>query len=277
MIENIGTCSNPNPPVLLQQGIDPLQMQIAVNRNVTESFRVRTDRGYLKHIDMFPFDNSTATLRQNLPVTLNLGGQNLVENSNSGIWSILSQFGKDYRWQIRSKFNSGQIGFLNINGNDPKAPAVADQTMQVILKYSTPAHELFLKNNKLKYGQGLKRRSYTSVIPVTAVAGVTTVLTEELPRNNGRIIGVALSLNSDINDAVLHPNLELANAFVTLNIDGVAIIENVSSIYYSYQNGRDYYYQPCCINAGGTMELNVTQTTVNTTEFYMNVTFYFDN
>ena len=270
-------CSTPNPPVLLQQGFNPAVMQIAINRNVTESFRIRTDRGYLKHLDMFPFDNRPAVVRQNLPLTLNIGGQNLVENSNSGIWSILSQFGKDHRWQIRGKFNSGQIGFLNVNGNDVKAVAIADQTIQLVAKYSTPAHESFLKSFRLKYGQGLKRRSYTAVVPVSAVANVTTLITEELPRNNGNIIGVAISLNEDINDVVAHPFFELSNAFITLNIDGVAIIENVSSIYYSYENGRDYYLQPVCINPGATMELSINQTTINTTEFYVNVTFYFDN
>jgi hypothetical protein len=274
---SIPVCYNPNPPVLLQQGFAPAVMQIAVNRVVNQPFRIRTDRGYLKHLDFFPFDNRQIPVADNLPITLNLGGQNLVENSQIGLWSILSQFGKNHTWQIRSKFSEGQVGFIQVNGNDSKAPAIADQTIQLVAKYSTPQHEAYLKNFRLKYGQGLKQRSYTSLVPATGGTNVVTTITEELPRNNGTIIGVGISLNEDINDVVAHPGFELSNAFITLNIDGVAIIENVSSIYYSWQNGRDYFLQPVCINPGATMELNILQTTINTTPFKVNVRFYFGN
>ena len=272
---SIPVCYNPNPPVLLQQGFDPAEMLVATNRVVNQSFRIRTDRGYLKHLDFFPFFNDIISVQDNLPITINLGGQNIIENSQIGMWSILSQFGKNHTWQLRAKFSEGQTGFIQVNGNDRNGPAVTDQTVQLIAKYSTPSHEQFLKDFRLKYGQRLKQRQYSLVVPATALTDVTTRLTEELPRNNGQIIGIGISLNSDITDPV--GINELPFAFITIKIDGVAIIENVSAIYYSWQSGRDYYLQPICINPGATVEIECTQTSINSVRFNINANFYFGN
>ena len=267
---------NTNPPVLLQQGFTQADLVILTNRVVNQPFRIRTDRGYLKHLDLFPYDNNVVFIQEKVLATVNLGGQNLLEDANIGMWSILSQFGKNHTWQLRAKFNQGQTGFLTLNGNVPPL-ATRDQSVQLVAKYSTPAHEQFLKDFRLKYGQGLKQRQYQLDVPVTAVAGTINRIQEELPRNSGSIIGIGISLVEDITDAVIHPALELPNSFLTLSIDGVAIVENVSVIYYSYENGRDYYLQPVCINPGSQMELEILSNGINTTAYNVGVTFFFGN
>ena len=57
-------------PVLLQRGYNLVEMVIGVTQRVTENFRLNTDRGYLKHIDVIPIDNTLTALAQNLPFTL---------------------------------------------------------------------------------------------------------------------------------------------------------------------------------------------------------------
>jgi len=264
-------------PVLLQRGYNLVEMVIGLTQRITENFRLNTDRGYLKHIDVIPIDNSLTTLAQNLPFTLALGGQNLIQDDQLGTWAVIWQFGKDHKWQVRAKFNDGQIGTITLNGTDQKRPATINQQAQVIAKYSTPGHERFLKSFSLKYGQGLKRRSYNLIIPASLLANTENSINYELPRNNGNIIGLALSNNEDVNNVISFPNNEIMNTFVNIEIDGITIIENVSMGYYSMVNGRDYYLQPVCINPGSVLTIRTLTRPVNTTITQLNVDVYFDN
>jgi hypothetical protein len=263
-------------PVLLQRGYPLVNMVIGLTQRITEQFRLNTDRGFLKHLDVVPIDNASTTLAQNLPFTLQLGGQNLIQEDQIGFWSVLNQFGRDYKFQIRSKFNDGQIGQITLNGLDVKRPATLNQSAQVIAKYSTPSHERFLKSFKLKYGQGLKRRSYSLIIPASVVTNTVNEVNFELPRNNGNIIGIALSNNDPI-ISPLFPNNEIMNTFCDVKIDGVNIVENVNMGYYNIANGRDYYLQPVCINPGSTLTLRTVTTPAMTTISQLNCDIYFDN
>jgi len=267
---------NVEKPVLLQRGYPLVNMVIGLTQRITEQFRLNTDRGFLKHLDVVPIDNAPTTLAQNLPFTLQLGGQNLIQEDQIGFWSVLNQFGRDYKFQIRSKFNDGQIGQITLNGFDVKRPATLNQSAQVIAKYSTPSHERFLKSFKLKYGQGLKRRSYSLIIPGSVLTNTVNEVNFELPRNNGNIIGIALSNNDPI-ISPLFPNNEIMNTFCDVKIDGVNIVENVNMGYYNIANGRDYYLQPVCINPGSTLTLRTVTTPAMTTTSQLNCDIYFDN
>jgi hypothetical protein len=275
MNEEINFCKA-EKPVLLQRGYPLVNMIIGVTQRITEQFRLNTDRGFLKHLDVIPIDNAFNNLGQNLPFTLQLGGQNLIQDDQLGFWAVVNQFGRDYKFQIRAKFNDGQIGQITLNGLDPKRPATLDQSAQVIAKYSTPSHERFLKSFKLKYGQGLKRRSYSLIIPATVTPGSVNEINFELPRNNGNIIGIALS-NNDAIQSPLFPNNEIMNTFCDVKIDGVNIVENVSMGYYNIENGRDYYLQPVCVNPGSTLTLRTVTPPAITTITQLNCDIYFDN
>lgn len=264
-------------PVLLQRGYPLVNMVIGVTQRVTSNFRLNTDRGYLKHLDVIPINNGGTALAQNLPFTISLGGQNLIQDDQLGTWAIIWQFGRDHKWQVRAKFNDGQIGTVTLDGTDQKRPATIDQSAQVIVKYSTPGHERFLKSFSLKYGQGLKRRSYSLIIPGTVLTDQRNEVSYELPRNNGNIIGIALSCNENVNNPVLFPNNEIMNTFVDVEIDGIVIIQNVSMGYFSMENGRDYYLQPVCINPGSVLTLITRTTPANTTTTQLNADVYFDN
>ena len=263
-------------PVLLQRGYDPVDMVIGVTQRITRQFRLNTDRGFLKHLDVIPLINDPLAIAQNLPFTLQLGGQNLIQEDQLGFWAIVNQFGRDYKFQIRAKFNDGQIGQILLDGRDPKRPATLDQSAQVIAKYSTPGHERFLKSFKLKYGQGLKRRSYSLIIPASVNPNNLNEVSFELPRNNGNIIGVALS-NNDVLQGLLFPNNEVALTFIDVKIDGVSIIENISMSYYNIANGRDYYLQPVCINPGSVLTLVSRTAPAIANIMQLNCDIYFDN
>ena len=65
--------------------------------------------------------------------------------------------------------------------------------------------------------------------------------------------------------------------FVDILADGVEIIKNVSTSYYNMANGRDYYLQPMCLNAGATFTIRTRSQLPNTSRFVVFLDLYFDN
>ena len=76
----------PNVPVLLQQGFTPLTVAGGGAGDV--NFRLLTDRGYSKYFDLYSFNNSATALIDNCQATLNVGGQNLVQDTNLSLIHI---------------------------------------------------------------------------------------------------------------------------------------------------------------------------------------------
>ncbi len=264
-------------PVLIQEGFDIGSVTVPALLTSQTNFRLATDRGYLKYLDVIPLGYSNAQIQDNLKFTLNLGGQNLLQNENLPQWGVNYQNGRDHKWQVRAKFSDGQTGFINLNGNDESGIINESQRAQVIAKYSTDAHEAFLSTFRLKFGQGLKRREYVHQVPNVAVINNISSTQYVTPRNNGQIIGLAVSVITLLNDGAVYPNDEQNNTLVSVSIDGVDLIRNVSSCYYNMANGRDYYLNPVCINAGSTLEIKTETLLANTTPFFVYVNLYFDN
>ena len=275
-MDNTSLC-NINNPVLLQEGFAPVQITPPGVLTGFGEFRLTTDRGDLKYFDFFPLNYAPAEIIDPAFVTISLGGQNLVQDENLAQWGNNFQFGRDHKWQIRSKFSDGQIGNVFLNGQNEFLPSGQDHILQVVAKYTSRQHEKYLNNFHLKFGQGLKRRQYFHVVPNVGAVNNITQTQYVSPRNNGQIIGVAVSVVVPLNDPVNYANNEQNLTFVDILADGVEIIKNVSTSYYNMENGRDYYLQPMCINPGATFTIRTTTALANTTQFNVFLDLYFDN
>ncbi len=131
----------------------------------------------------------------------------------------------------------------------------------------------------MPFGQGLKRRQYYHTVAQNAVGGSISSSTFTAPRNNGSIGAVGVLTIVPLDDAVNFANLEQSRTLVTITVDGIEIIQNVSSTYYQAQTGRDYYIQPIQIQPGATFTIQ-TQSQSNITaaqQFQVYLTLYFDN
>lgn len=268
---------NINNPVLLQEGFDITQIIVPGTLAGFSEFRLTTDRGDLKYIDFYTLDYSAQAIASTCFATISLGGQNLIQDENVSQWGNNFQFGRDHKWQIRSKFSDGQIGNVFLNGQKEGLNATASQQIQVVAKYTSRQHEQFLNNFRLKFGQGLKRRQYVHSVENVAIANNISQSSFVSPRNQGQIIGVAVSVVVPLLDAVNYPNNEQNFTFVDILADGVEIIKNVSTSYYNMANGRDYYLQPMCLNPGATFTIRTTSVLPNTFRFQVYLDLYFDN
>lgn len=266
--------ANVSVPVLLQQGFDPLV--IGGGTQDTNNFRLTTDRGFSKYFDIYPFNNAQAALIDNCQATLNVGGQNLVQDTNLPFWTSSYHYGRDHKFRIRAEFSDGQTGTFTLNGTNPPASAV-EQSGQIICYYSTSAHEIFKRNFKLRYGQGLKRREYYHIVPNVPGTDNISQTTFTAPRNNGNIIAVGVSTVVPLDDVAVWPNLEQHNTLTTILADGIEIIRDVSSTYYNAETSRDYFIQPISIQPGATFTIQSRTILGNTATFNIYLTLFFDN
>ncbi len=267
---------NINNPVLLEEGFDLTEIA-PPNLTGFSQFRLTTDRGDLKYLDFFPLIYPQANLESNSFATISLGGQNIIQDEMVSQWGNNYQFGRDHKWQLRAKFSDGQIGNVFLNGQREGLNATQPQSIQCVAKYTSREHENYLNNFKLKFGQGLKRRQYTHIVPISAVTDNIEQTQYVSPRNNGAIIGVAVSVVVLLDDPVNFATHSQNFTFVDILADGVEIIKNVSTSYYNMANGRDYYLQPMCLNAGATFTIRTRSQLPNTSRFVVFLDLYFDN
>ena len=263
-------------PVLLQQGFDLLT--IAGGGFGSTDFRLSTDRGVSKYYDIYSTNNTTAGLQDNCQATLNVGGQNLVQDTNVPYWTSTYQYGRDHKFRVRASYSDGQTGTLTLDGTNTPNSA-QEQTAQVVVFYETPAHKMYVQNFRMPFGQGLKRRQYYHQVAQNAVGGSISASTFTAPRNNGSIGAVGVLTVVPLVDAVNFVNNEQHRTLVTITVDGIEIIQNVSATYYQAATGRDYYVQPIQIQPGATFTIQ-TQTQSNITaaqQFQVYLTLYFDN
>ncbi|NNE33319.1 MAG: hypothetical protein HKN40_13225 [Winogradskyella sp.] len=263
-------------PVLLQQGFDLLTNGAA--GFTSNDFRLSTDRGISKYFDIYSINNTVAALQDNCGATLNVGGQNLVQDTQLSYWTSSFQYGRDHKFRVRANYSDGQTGTLTIDGTNTPVSA-QEQTAQVIVYYETPAHKMYVQNFRMPFGQGLKRRTYYHTVAQNAVGGSISSSTFTAPRNNGSIGAVGVLTVVPLDDAVNFPNLEQSRTLVTITVDGIEIIQNVSATYYQAETGRDYYIQPIQIQPGATFNIQTTsQNNIGAAQqFQVYLTLYFDN
>jgi len=262
-----------NVPVLLQQGFDFLT--IGAGTQGTNDFRLATDRGYSKYFDIYSIANTVLQLQDNCAATLNVGGQNIVQDSNFPFWTSTYQYGRDHKFLVRAEFSDGQTGTFTLNGTQVVA-SNQEQAGQIIVYYETKGHELFKKNFKLRYGQGLKRREFFHVVPVSALPNNISQTSFTAPRNNGNIIAIGVTTVVPLVD-VLYPNQEQHRTLVTILADGIEVIKDVSATYYQAETGRDMRIQPISIQPGATFTIQTESTIPIPVRFLVYLTLFFDN
>jgi len=232
-------------PVLIIQGFEP--GGIGINQNTQIQYQTPVDRGNLKYLDVVFFDDNVSSLL-NEPgnFTVAVGGQNVIETESFPNWDIESQLGKDEAWDIRTYAAENQTLNMTVN----TIGSVTPKFWQLIAKYTTAAHEEFLKSWQLKFTPGMKRKGYQ----VTRTIGTITPVTfsVQLPRNKGNIIGIGISNGGRVDF------VDQLNTLIDVYIDGVKIVDKVQAGYFNKQSGRDSYLNKIFIMPGATMKIDLT-------------------
>lgn len=229
-------------PVLLLKGYDLGSADIG--EFVTQSFTTEVDRGQLKTLDFTVTSLNRAFANNDQGnFTLSVGGQNVLENigiTNYGIPNTNA-----FRFmQVKTLAQENQtLGVIY----DARLSIQAIRYFQLLARYTTQAHELFLKSWSTEYLPGYKRKGYQITRPV----GNTQTLSIKpiLPKNKGNIIGIGISnaLGSLIED--------LLNTLITVKANGITIIEKVQAINFNILSGKDYFLNKIFLSPGTELEL----------------------
>lgn len=239
------------PPVLLLQGF-PANYVGTPGYIQTDQFKLASDRGDLKYIDAQFFDDGAAgaSVNQDANFTVSIGGQNILESCGLANWDIESQLGKDKFWDVRIKAKQNQTITMSVDGRNN----TVNQFYQLIAKYTTDQHENWLKKfpTLMNWKPGLKRKGYQ--LTQTIGTSLPSSFTQDLPRQNGEIIGIGIAQAGNVD------YIDQLQTLITVSIDGVNIIENVCMAYFNTASGRDSYLNPIHIQPGSTMTVTMTPT-----------------
>lgn len=229
-------------PVLILKGYEIGAAD--VGEYVTQSFTTEVDRGQLKTLD-FTITSTNRTVVNNSEgnFTIGVGGQNVLENvgfANYGIPNVNA-----FRFmQVKSFAQEEQTLSVTF---DSRLTTVGLRYFQLLARFTTQAHELFLKQWSTEYLPGYKRKGYQ----VSRLLGNTTTNTLKvvLPKNKGNIIGIGLS------NAASTLNLDLINTLISVRANGILIIEQVQAINFNVLSGKDYFLNKCWLSPGTTLEM----------------------
>jgi hypothetical protein len=231
-------------PVLLVQGFKP---ELTNSGEFTQySYTTPSDRGELKYIDMIFFeDKVTVFLNEPGNFTVAVGGQNVIETESFPNWDIQSQLGKNQFWEVRTYAQENQTIVKTLD----LRLSTTSKFSQLITKYTTAAHEEFLKSYQLKFSPGIKRKGYQ----LTRIVGTvnTNFLEVQLPRQKGNIIGIGISNGGNVDD------IDQINTLINVYIDGVKIIDKVCAGFFNISSGRESYLNKIFILPGATMKIEL--------------------
>jgi len=251
-------------PVLLHEGFPAIAA--GSGDRVSNTFQVATNRGQVKYIDLFPFFRTQVNFDDNVPFTLDAGGQVLIQDTNLGIWDVSTQLGMDKRQRVRVNLNDAQTFTATLDNTDGSLIQVIFAEMY----YSTPSYENYIKNIfRLKWGLGFKRRTYRLEVP-TGSLGDITFRQETLSRSQGSIIAVGVHTNTDLSSLLFFD--------YSISVDGIEIIKNVTAFNAATASGRDSYLMPVPIRGGAEVKLSSSQHVaggINDVVLYF--TFFFSN
>lgn len=258
---------------LLAQGL-PVR-SIATGTRLVNEERVQTDRGDVYMIRPCYLDGFIVLADVSVPtyagalVTLRAGGQGLLIDSIIDNWGAQVDRGADVDQLIRVDLSDAQtfeetIDFSTAGVN------VVNVTYQTVLYYTNPAHDRFLQSFKWGSGLGLKRRTYVGSISAgPAPTGLFAVVGDTIPTGNGNVIGVQLQF---------YPLVAVNGFTLTLIVNGVAIIQDVSANYFNVLSQINPQFFRVLLQPGSTFALLANSGgTVPGVEFRASVTFFFEN
>lgn len=230
-------------PILLIQGF---KVQNTTPGNFVQySYTTPSDRGQLKFLDMLFLSDLSSTVNEPGNFTVAVGGQNVIETEGFNNWDFKSQLGKDQAWEVRTYAAENQTINLTM---DTRLSSLT-KLQQLIAKYTTAAHEDFLKSYQLKFSPGIKRKGYQLIRPLASIDTIS--LEVQLPRQKGNIIGIAISNGGSVTF------VDQLNTLINVFIDGVKIIDKVCAGYFNTESGRDSYLNKIFILPGATMKMEI--------------------
>jgi len=256
---------------LLAQGLP--EFESAAGSILTRTDEIKTDRGTVK--EMIPLNlveslNYFLGFTSGVTYTVQAGGADLLKDVPIDAYNYGSDFGNKRDDRIHTSLSDAQTITQTLDGSDPSGGGLIIVPTQLVLFYTTPSHERFLKNFNWKKGLGLKRRSYRLQIDAGAALGVFST-DNRIPSKNGTIIAVSF-----FTDATQIVAREL---FLSLEVNGITVIENLNCAYFQMASQLEPYIFKFQMEPGSTFKtsINYTGSIPITQETNTFTTFYFDN
>lgn len=258
-----------NPPLLLQ-GFRHQAVNAGVINEDPDTFTLEVNRGVVVAIDYSSINLAIIaagfdeTLWNDAVINCNAGGQDMLQNVPAERFDYNVDLGNQKEQKVWTWLNGGQTIISNLSISSTSNAPVPNIRTQLHCYYSTEGLEQWRKTFTWKNGLGLKRRSYVVSQPNTPA---TLTIENVLPKNQGMPIGFS----------ILYLATNAFEALVTLYIDGIAVIKDVSGERFSRFWQRDPLTFLLKMNPGSKFELSVVQpnTTSNIGRVFLE--FYFDN
>jgi len=226
-------------PVLLLKGYEIGRAD--VGQFITQTFTTEVDRGQLKTIDLLT-QAAINDVNDLGNFTISVGGQNVLENVGIVNYGHINT--NAFRFmQVKTFAQENQTLGVTF---DARLSTGRIRYFQLLARFTTQAHELFLKNWSTEYLPGYKRKGYQ----VQRTLGNTTgnSLKVVLPKNKGNIIGIGLSNASPY-------NIDLLNTLITVKANGITIIEKVQALNFNILSGKDYFLNKIFMSPGTELEM----------------------
>jgi len=255
------------PIPLLWQGFVP-GIVAPSGTTVSQQYQIETNRGTLHYLDVQPFFNDSEIALDN-KLTVSAGGQTILKDATLAYYSFKAQLGKDHTHRIRINLNDAQTLEAELVNN----LTTSLQAVQIQAWYTNEQHQKYIHEEfSLKWGQGLKRRTYSLEV-VSGLALQTLTLNDIIPRQNGNVIAIGICCSGGLSF-----EFDARNNFINVAIDDVTIVKDVWMPSAGFTSGRDNYLLPIKIMGGSTFQMSAlvnSSVSIETTEF--SLTFYFDN
>lgn len=259
-----------NPPLLLQ-GFAFQSVFAGVTNEDRQQFTLETNRGVVYAIDYEAVNLAIFAAGQDeinwndATITCLAGGQELLRDNPAERFGYSYDIGNQAEQRVLTWINGGQVVDSILKIDAASIATIPNIAAQFLAYYSTQELEEWRKGFKWKNGEGLKRRTY-SVEWTNAESGTFTI-EDVLPKNQGDIVGFS----------ILNMGASIYEAFVTLNVDGIELIKNVTGLRFSRWSQRDPRVFPIPLNPGSTFKLDCLNPNTSANEGKLFLTFYFDN
>lgn len=272
-MENISVQFRPKPrniepyalPLLIQ-GHAPISA--AIGATAEQTVTTATGRGHVYAVDLISTRAKNLLTGNAGQVSLIIGGQDIYGTAGTDAFVNFAQPGNFVRSFTPVNVADAQTSRMIVNNN----AAVGLIVMQQLMYYTNKDHTEFANKYQRLSGLGQKRFYNTLNLPAAAVG--TIVQQGVLPKNLGNINAVSVQLgNVGMNNAQVNNS----DVLITILINGVEIIQNVTAKYFSIPSFKRPQVFPAYIESGSTYEIRVTIAAALATTIDVNLITWYEN